>query len=58
MSVPNMTSNNLMVRFQQYWSFEEMQSTPSLPSLPCPLESGVEAPDMFLYMGQIKMFDI
>ena len=33
----------------------EMQSTPSLPSLPGPLRPGVEAPDRVLSMGQIKL---
>ena len=35
-----------------------MQSTPSLPSLPGPLLSGVVALDMVLSMGQIELFDI
>ena len=36
----------------------EMQSTPTLPSLPGPLCHGVVAPDMVLFMGQIELFDI
>ena len=32
-----------------------MQSTPSLPSLPGPLWSGVIAPDGVLSMGQIEL---
>ena len=32
-----------------------MQSTPSLPSLPCPLWSGVIAPNRVLSMGQIEL---
>ena len=35
-----------------------MRSTPSLPSLPGPLWSGVEAPDRILSIGQIELFDI
>ena len=33
---------------------EGMRSTPSLPSLPCPLWPGVVAPDRVLYMCQIE----
>ncbi len=33
----------------------EMQSTPSLPSLPGPLCPGVVAPDIVLSMGQIEL---
>ena len=36
----------------------EMQSTPSLPSLPGQLWRGVIAPDRILSMGQIELFDI
>ena len=32
-----------------------MQSTPSLPSLPCPLLLGVVAPDRVLSMDQIEL---
>ena len=32
-----------------------MQSTPSLPSLPGPLWSGMIAPDRVLFMGQIGL---
>ena len=32
-----------------------MRSTPSLPSIPCPLSSGVVAPDRVLCMGQIEL---
>ena len=35
-----------------------MQTTPSLPSLPGPLWSGVVVPDRILSMGQIELFDI
>ena len=35
-----------------------MQRTPSLPSLPGPLWSGVVAPDKVLSMAQIELFDI
>ena len=35
-----------------------MQSTPSLPSLPGPLWSGVVAPERIISMGQIELFDI
>ena len=35
-----------------------MHSTPSLSSLPGPLWPGVEAPDKFVSMGQIELFDI
>ena len=40
---PDMTLNNMMVRFQQCWSFGECGVTPSLPSLPGPLWAGVVA---------------
>ena len=41
----DMTLNNLVVRFQKCWSLGEcMQSTPSMPSLPGPLWTGVVAP--------------
>ena len=36
----------------------ETRGTPSLPLLPGSLWPGVVAPDRFLYMGQIEMFDI
>ena len=36
----------------------ELQSTPSLSSLPVPLWPGVVAPDRVLSMGQIELFDI
>ena len=36
----------------------EIQSTPSLPLLKCPLWPGVVAPDRDLSMGQIELFDI
>ena len=36
----------------------EMNSTPSLPSLPGPLWSGQVAPDTVLSIDQIEMFDI
>ena len=45
-NVLDMTLNNLMVRFQQCYSFGGMRRTPSLPSLPGPLWAGVVAPDM------------
>ena len=32
-----------------------MRSTPSKPSLPCPLWPGVVAPDMVLSIGQIEL---
>ena len=35
-----------------------MQSSPLLPSLPCLLWPGVVAPDRFLSMSQIELFDI
>ena len=35
-----------------------MQSTPSLPSLPGPLWSGVVAPDRVLSMGQIEVWHL
>ena len=35
-----------------------MRSTPSLPSLPGPLWSGVVAPERVLSIGQIELFDI
>ena len=38
--------------------FREMQSIPSLTSFPGPLGPEVVAPDKFLSMGQIKLFDI
>ena len=34
-----------------------MRGNPSLPLLPCPLGSGVVAPDWVLSMGQIELFD-
>ena len=37
---------------QELWV---IQSTPSLPSLPGPLWSGVVAPDRVLLMGQIEL---
>ena len=37
--------------------FGEMQSTPSLPSLPGLLWPGVVAPDKVLFMDQIELFD-
>ena len=36
----------------------EMQSIPSLPSLLGPLWPGVVAPNKFLSMGQIELFEI
>ena len=36
----------------------EMQDTPSLPLLPGPLWPGIVAPDRFLSMSQIELFDI
>ena len=33
----------------------EMQSTPSLPSLPGPLWPRVVAPDRVLFMGQVEL---
>ena len=39
-------------------SLWEMQSTPSLPSLPGPLWLGVVATDRVESMGQIELFDI
>ena len=36
----------------------EMQSIPSLPSLPGPLWSGVVAPDKVLSLDEIELFDI
>ena len=36
----------------------ELQSTPSLPSLPVSLCPGVVAPQMVLYMDQLELFDI
>ena len=50
-SVLDMTLNNLMVRFQWYWSLQGMQSTPSLPLLPSPLWPGMVAPERALSMG-------
>ena len=44
-SVLNITLNNLMVRFQQHWSFGECGVPPSLPLLPGSLWSGVVVPD-------------
>ena len=44
-SVLYMTLNNLMMRFQQWWSFREWEVPLSLPSLPGPLCPGVVAPD-------------
>ena len=35
-----------------------MQNTPPFPPLPGPLWPGVVAPDRFLSMGQIELFDI
>ena len=35
-----------------------MQSTSSLPLLPCPLWSGVGAPDRIPPMGQVELLDI
>ena len=42
------------VPFLELW---EIWSTPSLSVLPCPLWSRVVAPDRFLSMGQIEIFD-
>ena len=36
----------------------EMDSSPSLPSPPCPLWPGIVALDRVLCMNQIEMFDI
>ena len=36
----------------------EMRSTPSLPSLPGTFWRIVVAPDRFLSMGQVKLFDV
>ena len=44
-SVPYMTLNNLMVRFQKCWNFGECGIPTSLPSLPGPLWNGVVAPN-------------
>ena len=52
---PEMTLNNLMVRFQKCWSSGDMQSTHSLPSLPAPLPPGVVASDKVLSMDQIEL---
>ena len=53
-SVLDMTQNNLMVTFQQFWDIG-MQRTPLLPSLPGPLRPEVVAPDRVLSMGQIEL---
>ena len=47
-----MTLKNLMVRLQQWWSFG---NTPSLPSLPGSLWPGTVAPDRVLSMGKIEL---
>ena len=44
-SVHDMTQNNLMVRFQQCWSFGEYGVPHLLASLPDPLWPGMVAPD-------------
>ena len=50
-SVLVMTLNNLMVRFQWCWGFEELRCTPSLPLLLGPLWPGMVASYKALSMG-------
>ena len=52
---PNMTLNNLMVRFRWCWSFGEYGVPLSLPMLPGRLSPGMVTPDRVLSMGQIEL---
>ena len=47
-----------MVRFHLYWNFGECGGTPSLPSLPGSLLSGVVAPDRVISIGQMELNSI
>ena len=53
-SVLDMTQNNLIGEAPVMMELWEMQSNPSLPSLPGPLWPGVIAPDRSLSMDQIE----